>query len=130
MLTQNQKQKKWNYVSNSESVWQYKGMKMEEWKECRLKDICDYGKDRIEVSTLDNSTYISTENMLPDRAGIATAATLPTGEYTPNFEIDDTLVSNIRPYFKKIWEATFAGGCSAILSPRNRHLIPKITNLR
>lgn len=86
---------------------------MEEWKECKLKDICDYGKDRIEVSSLDNSNYISTENMLPNRAGITTATTLPTGEYTPSFEIDDTLVSNIRPYFKKIWKATFSGGCSA-----------------
>ena len=88
-------------------------MKMEEWKECKLKDICDYGKDRIEVSSLDNTTYISTENMLPNRAGITTATTLPTGELTPSFEIDDTLVSNIRPYFKKIWKATFSGGCSA-----------------
>lgn len=88
-------------------------MKMEEWKECKLKDICDYGKDRTEVSSLDNSTYISTENMLPNRAGVTTATTLPTGEYTPSFEIDDTLVSNIRPYFKKIWKATFSDGCSA-----------------
>ena len=88
-------------------------MKMEEWKECKLKDICDYGKDRIEVSSLDNSNYISTENMLPNRAGVTTATTLPTGEYTPSFEIDDTLVSNIRPYFKKIWKASFSGGCSA-----------------
>lgn len=88
-------------------------MKMEEWKECKLSDICDYGKDRIEVSSLDNSNYISTENMLPNRAGVTTATTLPTGEYTPSFEIDDTLVSNIRPYFKKIWKATFSGGCSA-----------------
>lgn len=51
--------------------------------------------------------------MLPNRAGITIATTLPTGEYTPSFEIDDTLVSNIRPYFKKIWKATFSGGCSA-----------------
>lgn len=86
---------------------------MEEWKECKLGDICDYGKDRIEVSSLDNSNYISTENMLPNRAGITIATILPTGEYTPSFEIDDTLVSNIRPYFKKIWKATFSGGCSA-----------------
>ena len=86
---------------------------MEEWKECKLKDICDYGKDRTEVSSLDNSTYISTENMLPNRAGITIATTLPTGEYTPSFELNDTLVSNIRPYFKKIWKATFSGGCSA-----------------
>lgn len=86
---------------------------MEEWKECKLSDICDYGKDRIEVSSLDNSTYISTENMLPNRAGITIATTLPTGEYTPSFELNDTLVFNIRPYFKKIWKATFSGGCSA-----------------
>lgn len=86
---------------------------VEEWKEYKLSDICDYGKDRIEVSSLDNSNYISTENMLPNRAGVTTATTLPTGEYTPSFEIDDTLVSNIRPYFKKIWKATFSGGCSA-----------------
>ena len=86
---------------------------MEEWKECKLKDICDYGKGRTEVSSLDNSTYISTENMLPNRAGITIATTLPTGEYTPSFELNDTLVSNIRPYFKKIWKATFSGGCSA-----------------
>ena len=86
---------------------------MEEWKEYKLSDICDYGKDRIEVSSLDNSNYISTENMLPNRAGITTATTLLTGEYTPSFEIDDALVSNIRPYFKKIWKATFSGGCFA-----------------
>lgn len=86
---------------------------VEEWKECKLSDICDYGKDRIEVSSLDNSNYISTENMLPNRAGITITTTLPTGEYTSSFEIDDTLVSNIRPYFKKIWKATFSGGCSA-----------------
>lgn len=86
---------------------------VEEWKEYKLSDICDYGKDRIEVSSLDNSNYISTENMLPNRAGITTATTLLTGEYTPSFEIDDALVSNIRPYFKKIWKATFSGGCFA-----------------
>ena len=70
-------------------------------------------KDKTNVSELNNQTYISTENMLPNRAGITTATTLPTGELTPSFEIDDTLVSNIRPYFKKIWKATFSGGCSA-----------------
>ena len=81
------------------------------WKKCLLGDLCCFGRNKIDVSFLNNKTYISTENMLPNRAGIATAATLPTGELTPSFEIDDTLVSNIRPYFKKIWKATFSGGC-------------------
>lgn len=86
---------------------------MAEWTEYRLCDICTFGKEKTEVTTLTNETYISTENMLPNRGGITKATTLPTGDYTPSFEEDDTLVSNIRPYFKKIWKATFAGGCSA-----------------
>lgn len=88
-------------------------MKMEEWKECKLSDICSYGKDKIEVSALTKDTYISTENMIPNRGGITEATTLPTSEFTPSFELSDTLVSNIRPYFKKIWQANFDGGCSA-----------------
>ena len=86
---------------------------MIEWTEYRLGDICTFGKEKTEVTSLTNETYISTENMLPNRGGITNAATLPTGDFTPSFEADDTLVSNIRPYFKKIWKATFAGGCSA-----------------
>ena len=86
---------------------------MEKCNEVKLKDICFFSKDKTNVSELNNQTYISTENMLPNRAGVTTATTLPTGELTPSFEIDDTLVSNIRPYFKKIWKATFSGGCSA-----------------
>ena len=86
---------------------------MTEWKEYKLGDICSYGKDRIEVSALTKNNYISTENMIPNRGGITEATTLPTGELTPSFESSDTLVSNIRPYFKKIWKANFDGGCSA-----------------
>lgn len=86
---------------------------MEEWNKCKLSDICFYGKDKIEVSALTKDTYISTENMIPNRGGITEATTLPTSEFTPSFESSDTLVSNIRPYFKKIWQANFDGGCSA-----------------
>ena len=85
---------------------------MTEWKECKLGEICTFVKDRIEVSKLNNATYISTENMLPNRGGIVDAATLPTGELTPSFSASDILVSNIRPYFKKIWFADKEGGCS------------------
>ena len=85
----------------------------EDWKECKLGDICSYSKERINISKLNNENYISTENMLPNRGGITKATTLPTAEFTPSFEKKDTLVSNIRPYFKKIWKAEFSGGCSA-----------------
>ena len=64
------------------------------------------------MSALDENTYISTENMLPNKGGITKAASLPTQEQTQAFMKNDVLVSNIRPYFKKIWYATFDGGCS------------------
>lgn len=78
----------------------------------KLSDICHYVKGKFDVSELDNSTYISTENMLPDKGGVTEAATLPSAAQTQIYEQDDVLVSNIRPYFKKIWFANQDGGCS------------------
>ena len=78
----------------------------------KLSDICEYAKGNIKVSVLDENTYISTENMLPNKGGITKATSLPTQEQTQAFMKNDVLVSNIRPYFKKIWYATFDGGCS------------------
>ena len=85
----------------------------EDWKECKLGEVCYFAKDKVSVSELNNDIYISTENMMPNRGGITKATNLPTGEQTPSFESGDILVSNIRPYFKKIWKSTFSGGCSA-----------------
>lgn len=77
-----------------------------------LSDICDYAKGKINVSVLDEDTYISTENMMPNKDGITGASSLPTVAQTQSFSAGDVLVSNIRPYFKKIWFAEFDGGCS------------------
>lgn len=49
--------------------------------------------------------------MLKNRAGVVVAASLPEGKCTC-FRTGDILLSNIRPYFKKIWLSTFDGGCS------------------
>lgn len=78
----------------------------------KLSDICEYAKEKIKISVLDENTYISTENMLPNKGGITQATSLPVQEHTQAFMKNDVLVSNIRPYFKKIWFATFDGGCS------------------
>ena len=62
--------------------------------------------------------------MIPNRGGITKATNLPTGEQTSSFESGDILVSNIRPYFKKIWKASFSGGCSAdVLNFKSRNNI-------
>ena len=79
---------------------------------CKLNDICSFANEKIDVALLSKTSYISTENMLPNKAGITTATSLPTVNQTQAFKSNDVLISNIRPYFKKIWYATFDGGCS------------------
>ena len=79
---------------------------------CELNDICVYRNERISTNALNSHTYVSTENMLPDKGGVTDAASLPTVSQTSKFRHGDTLVSNIRPYFKKIWFAEYDGGCS------------------
>lgn len=79
----------------------------------KLVDICSYAKGRVDVSELTDKNYISTENMLPNKGGITTAFSLPSSTQTQIYQKNDILVSNIRPYFKKIWFARNDGGCSS-----------------
>ena len=78
----------------------------------KLSDICFYAKGKVNVSGLTDADYISTENMLSNKGGITTASSLPSTIQTQAYKKNDVLVSNIRPYFKKIWFANFDGGCS------------------
>lgn len=84
----------------------------EGWSIGTLSDLCEYSNKRISMQQLDLNSYISTENMLQERAGVVAASSLPNITNVTNFEIGDILISNIRPYFKKIWLANFNGGCS------------------
>ena len=77
-----------------------------------LGNICKYRKEKIDIASLKCSNYISTENMLPNKGGIVEASSLPTTSQVQAYKYGDVLVSNIRPYFKKIWKAEFNGGCS------------------
>ena len=74
--------------------------------------IATYYSDRIPTSELTLENYVSTENMLAEKKGICTAAKLPTVKTTLSYQPGNVLVSNIRPYFKKIWFAEGSGGCS------------------
>ena len=78
----------------------------------KLSDICSYRKGKVSVAGLTPTTYISTENMIPNKGGVTAASTLPTAALTQEYKEGDVLISNIRPYFKKIWQATQNGGCS------------------
>ena len=79
---------------------------------CKLLDICSFRKGKIDIENLNTKNYISTENMLPNKCGITDASSLPTVSLVQEYKKGDVLVSNIRPYFKKIWQAKYNGGCS------------------
>ena len=51
--------------------------------------------------------------MLQDYKGIVSATNLPTNTNVVKFSKGDVLLSNIRPYLKKVWYADRNGGCSA-----------------
>lgn len=88
----------------------------------KLKDCSSYRKERTTKFNLEN--YITTENMLSDKGGVIVAESLPDCKTLPKYEVNDILLSNIRPYFKKIWHSNREGGCSndvLVLKVNNEH---------
>lgn len=76
-----------------------------------LDDIVNITSNKVDTKNLVLQQYISTENMLPDRKGISLAASMPLGKVN-QFLKNDTLFSNIRTYFRKVWFSSFDGGSS------------------
>lgn len=77
-----------------------------------LSSLAFYVTNKIPASDVDNKTYIGVDNMLPNCGGITVSDYAPCEGYVTKFMAGDILIGNIRPYFKKIWRATFEGGCS------------------
>jgi type I restriction enzyme S subunit len=99
---------------------------MAAWETETLGSVADMATDKIRVSMLTTASYISTENMLPDRGGVEVAPKLPTSGNVNAFLPGDVLFSNIRTYFKKVWLAQRHGGASAdviVFRPRDRQRI-------
>ena len=84
-----------------------------EWEKCKLGDISEFSKDRLNSKGLSCDNYVATENMLQDYQGIVAASNIPSSTNVIKFSKGDVLLSNIRPYLKKVWYADRDGGCSA-----------------
>ena len=84
-----------------------------EWEKCTLEDVINFSTTRVNSSVLNKDNYVSTENMLQDYQGIVKAKSVPEDVNVVSFSCGDILISNIRPYLKKVWKATFNGGCSS-----------------
>ena len=82
------------------------------WRMGTLGEVSKYVDEKISLSDISESVYISTENMLKDKMGIVFSINKPNEGRGTKFQIEDVLISNIRPYFKKIWRASFCGASS------------------
>lgn len=76
----------------------------------KLGDLAIIVKSKDSVEKIDRNKYVTTENMISNRGGVSfPSSTVPKQKKLDMFDKDDVLVSNIRPYFKKIWKASFSG---------------------
>lgn len=79
-----------------------------------LKDAVNYSGNRISIEDISIENYVTTDNLLQNKQGKVNVESLPlNGGNVTKYEKGDVLISNIRPYLKKIWYATYSGGSSA-----------------
>ncbi|KPP95106.1 MAG: type I site-specific restriction-modification system specificity subunit HsdS [Bacteroidetes bacterium HLUCCA01] len=85
-----------------------------EWVVKKLGDkrVSSIINDKIESNVLTLDNYVSTDNMLPNYSGITKASKLALNSKATKFIKGDILISNIRPYLKKVWKSDRIGGAS------------------
>ena len=77
-----------------------------------LRDCLEFVGDRVPYSEIAPSVYVSTDNMLQHCKGVEPYKGIPNIASVISYKKDDILLSNIRPYLRKIWLADVDGGCS------------------
>ena len=98
----------------------------ERWGVEKLGDISQYVSEKVGSSELNKENYVGTDNMIADMGGIELTTSIPKSGTSTKFSVGDILISNIRPYFKKIWLSDRTGGCSAdVLCIRTNRIIYK-----
>ena len=99
----------------------------EGWDADGLGKVADFVNEKIPVERVALENYVSTENILADYGGVAIASKLPTTGSVTRYRPNDTLVSNIRPYLKKVWVADKEGGASndVIVIRAKQRLLPQ-----
>lgn len=87
-----------------------------------MDDISDEIRERQLVKSQPATQYVTTENLLPERGGFQPSQEYPVTTEGIGYKVGDILISNIRPYLKKIWLATHNGICSSdivVIRPRS-----------
>lgn len=77
-----------------------------------LNTIAPFATKSIKYSDIESETYITTDNMLQNKLGVLPFEGVSNISSITEYKPEDILISNIRPYLKKIWFADKEGGCS------------------
>lgn len=83
-----------------------------EWKMVKLGDVCTMPTKTISSNTFETRFYVGTENMLQNCSGVIDNEISISTVRVREYKNDDILMSNIRPYLKKIWFSDKDAGCS------------------
>jgi type I restriction enzyme S subunit len=95
----------------------------------KLGSIASYVTWRQKFADLSVKQYLSNEHLLKDKKGISGYSLCSDDEIVIAFAPGDTLIGNIRPYFKKIYHCDEYGGCNAdvlvirAIEPRYQELV-------
>ena len=84
----------------------------EDWEVVNFESLFNICTATIATSDINCEYYIGTENMLQNKMGITKNEQSISATNVREYKENDILVSNIRPYLKKIWLASLNGGCS------------------
>ena len=77
-----------------------------------LSAIAPFVTKSIKYNYIASETYITTDNMLQNKLGVVPFVGEANISSITEYKKGDILISNIRPYLKKIWFADKEGGCS------------------
>lgn len=78
----------------------------------KLGVLAQYSQDRILCNKLSADTYVGVDNILQNMGGKVASQFVPSVGTAIAYSSGDILLSNIRPYLKKIWLANNDGGSS------------------
>lgn len=77
-----------------------------------LGEVVDYSKSKVSASNLDESSFVGVDNLKANCGGRVDAQHGPNTEALTEFQPNDVLLGNIRPYLKKAWLSDRMGGAS------------------
>lgn len=92
----------------------------------KIKDVCEYITER--TINIDLASYITTDNMLQNFEGVKAFTGKTEAESAVAYRKGDILLSNIRPYLKKLWLADKDGSCSPdvlVFRPDTTKVLPE-----